>query len=708
MYLGRPWQNATGSTERYNKTVFLNSTYGANIIQPAGWSTWDAGTITSQITYGEYRNRNTDSSLANVSARVAWSKQFTPEDAAVYNNTNLFSGWNPCDVFTQPCNASRDIAVSNFQLKKVAATTQLTWNISWPMTGITYELFRSENNSGFSSLNSQISVNDSSVNFSFTDGVPAPGTSFKYYLVASKPGLASHITDTIIISSVPTITVSGTPGAFIQGIGTPSNVQVYTVAGTNLTNNIVLTPPNGFEISSNNGTTWNNNGNPIALTPNAGNVATTNISVRLNANAAGPYAGNIIHTSDGADAVSLALTGTVSNEPLAVSEALIVWPFNVNNDDSAALRNPALNGSVPFFNILQLSDGVAVPAIPSYSAKFGRAFAPNANGSWGAAAGGNGSALSRIIYDQYTIVANSTHIVRVDSLVLSAAFYNTSSGTRFAILYSKSGFVSDSAEVTGGVGPGGALAASANGQWATPVILGNQTNGPTNTYSFSLNGATGVQLQTGETLTIRLYYACGSTSTGRYAMVKNVIAKGIAEALLPINLISFNAVSKQSDVVTSWKVAHEIAISHYEIQRSENGNEFSTIGRVNAKNDSRPFDYVFTDAKPLAGTNFYRLKIVEKDGKIDYSRAVRVNMHAPMQIQLYPNPAHETVLIVYPAILQNGTYSILNTNGKTIQSGIVSAGSRQQSIKVVGLPAGMYLLQVEGDGRIEMFRFLKE
>ncbi len=706
--LGRPWQNATGSTDRYNKTVFLNSTYGANIVQPAGWSTWDAGTITSQITYGEYRNKNTDSSLANVSARVAWSKQFTPEEAAIYNNSNLFAGWNPCGVFTQPCNAPRDIAVSNFQLKKVAATTQLTWNISWPMTGITYELFRSENNAGFSSLNSQISVNDSSVNFSFTDGVPAPGTSFQYYLVASKAGLASHITDTIIISSVPTITVNGTPGVFVQGLGTPSNLQVYTISGTNLTNDILLTPPNGFEISSNGGTSWNNSANPIALTPNAGNVSSTNISVRLNANAAGPYAGNITHASVGAVTVDLPLTGTVSNEPLAVSEALILWSFNVNNEDSAALRNPALNGSVPLFNTLQLSDGVAVPAIPSYSAKFGRAFAPNANGSWGAAAGGNGSALSRIIYDQYTIVAKSSHIVRVDSILLSAAFYNTSSGTRFAILYSKSGFITDSAEVTGGVGPGGALAASANGQWATPVILGNQTNGPTNAYSFSLNGATGVQLQAGETLTLRLYYACGSTSAGRYAMVKNVMAKGIAEALLPLKLVSFDAISKQSGIVTSWKVAYEIAISHYEVERSENGNLYATIGRVDAKNSLRPIDYTFTDAKPLAGANFYRLKMVEKDGKFDFSRAVKVNMHAPMQIQLYPNPAHETISIVYPTILQNGTYSVLNTNGKTIQSGIVNAGSRQQSIKVAGLPAGMYLLQVEADGRREMFKFLKD
>jgi pectinesterase len=73
--LGRPWQNSTGSTERYNKTVFITPVYGANIIQPAGWSIWDAGTITSQITYAEYSPYNTNGTPADVSGRVTWSKR---------------------------------------------------------------------------------------------------------------------------------------------------------------------------------------------------------------------------------------------------------------------------------------------------------------------------------------------------------------------------------------------------------------------------------------------------------------------------------------------------------------------------------------------------------------------------------------------------------------------------------------------------------
>jgi pectin methylesterase-like acyl-CoA thioesterase len=706
--LGRPWQNATGSTERYNKTVFLNATYGANIIQPAGWSTWDAGTITSQITYAEYKSKNTDNSPADISSRVAWSKQLTDPEAAVYSNANLFAGWDPCSVFTQPCNAPRDIAVSNFQLKRVAATSQLTWNISWPMTGIKYELYRSSDNVAFTEVNEQTSVNDTSINFAYTDGIPAPGTSFYFYLVASKAGLVTHITDTILVSSVPTITVTGTPGAFLQGLGTPSNVQVYTVAGTNLSNGIIITPPNGFEISSNGGTSWNNSGSPVTLTPVAGNVVTTNISVRLNAMAAGPYSGNITHTSTGAAQVDLALTGTVQAAPLAVSETLIHWPFNTDNLDSAAVRNPALEGTVPVFGTLVLSDGVTVPAIPAFSTKFGKAFAPHENGSWGAAFGGNGSVLSRAIYDQFTIAAKASHLVRVDSLIITAAFYNTSSGTRFAVLYSKSGFVNDSAEVTGGVGPGGALAPTANGMWATPVILGNQTNGPTNTYGFALNSTAGIQLQAGETLTIRLYYACGSTSAGRYATVKNVMARGMTEAVLPLKLVSFDAAPKQSGILTTWKVGYEVAISYYEVERSADGMNFAGIGRVEAINSLRPLDYSFTDSKPLPGISYYRLKATEQDGKNIYSRSVKVNVAPDGAAVLYPNPAGNSFSVTIPPALQKGHYLVVNAAGLALQAGNIQTGVRLHAFKVHALPAGVYWLMLDLDGKKQTIRFMKD
>jgi hypothetical protein len=110
----------------------------------------------------------------------------------------------------------------------------------------------------------------------------------------------------------PAITVTGSLSNFSQPLGTPSAVKTYTVSGANLTGNMVITAPTGYELSTD-GATWSIN--PITLTQTSGTIATTTISVRLNANAAGSYTGNISHASTGATAVNVAVSGTTVLPP---------------------------------------------------------------------------------------------------------------------------------------------------------------------------------------------------------------------------------------------------------------------------------------------------------------------------------------------------------------------------------------------------------
>jgi pectinesterase len=706
--LGRPWQNSTGATDKYNKTVFLNATFGANIIQPAGWGVWDAGTITSQITYAEYKSKNSDGTPADIANRVAWSKQLSDAEAAVYNNANLFATWEPCTMFAQPCNVQRDIAVSNFQLKKVGGNSQISWNISWPMSNIKYELYRSSDNVSFSKVNEQISANDSAVNFAYSEAIPVPATSFYYFIVASKAGFSSHVTDTIVVSSVPTITVTGTPGAFLQGIGLPSNPQAYTVSGVNLTGPITITPPNGFEISADGGTSWNNNSNPISIAIINGAVGTTNISVRLNATTAGPYAGNIAHSSSGALQVNLPVSGTVQQDPLVSSESLIHWPMADDNLDSTLIRNAAINATIPTLRNLMLSDGAAVPAIKQYSVQFGQAFAPNANGAWGTAVGGNGGNLSRIFYEEFTVAANNGNRVRVDSVLLTAAFYNTSSNTKLAVVYSKDAFAADSANVTGGVGPAGALTSGANGAFATPVSLGNQTSGPTNTYRLALNGVDGVIIQPGGVLTIRLYFSCGSTSVGRYGMLKNVIVKGRPESVLPLRLVSFNAVAASNGVTATWKTFNEMDMREYVLERSKDGITYASVGSVPARNVALSSEYRLLDRVPFQGASYYRIRLVETDGTAALSKAVLIQTKSKILVQLTPNPSKDKVAVVFGEKAISGTISLLDAQGKVLRQQSVQPGANSQLVQVSGLAAGNYWVMVDLNGTKYALHLVKQ
>jgi len=523
-FLARPWQNSTGSSPvANNKTVFLNSIM-SRPIRSEGWTTWDAGTNTALIYFGEHASRKFDGSPVDVSARVPWSFQLSAAEAATYTLPNIFGSWDPCAVAASVCTPEdREIAVANFRGTKGAASSTLQWNISWAKTGIRYEVYRSASRqSGYARIGEVVAANDSAYNFSLSDHLPAAGSALYYYVIASKQGYASHVSDTLELSSIPTITTTGTLNTFLQNFGTPSGPQTFTVAGTNLTHDISIVAPAGFEISSNGGSTWVAAGQSLVLSPVDNAVAATTISVRLNNSALGAASGHILLTSTGATAVQVAVNGTTEIIPPSTSGPIQEWLMATDNSDNPAVRSAGVTPSTPTFNKLFVSNGTTVTAVPAYSVARGQAFGATANGdgSWGTAAGGPGGNLNRTFYEQFTVTASAGYSVRVDSLLLSAAFYNTSSNTRLAVVYSRSGFVSDSADVS--TSPGG---------FAAPISLPNQTGGPTTNYALAFNDINGITLNPGQTLTFRLYFSCGSTSNGRYAMVKNLRVIGKATDL---------------------------------------------------------------------------------------------------------------------------------------------------------------------------------
>ena len=542
-YLGRPWQNSTGFTTAAgtlanNKVIFSKTKIGINEIQPAGWVTWDAGTDVTKITNGEYNTTYFNGNKVNVSQRVSWSKQLTPADTIPYTQAVLFgtgtggtssvaTAWTPTSLDASfGTYRAPDIAVSNLQATKGTTQTTLQWNISWAMAGIQYQLQRSSDNTTFTTINTQTATTDSLYNFSATDAIPAAGSAYYYRVVASKTGLATHTTPSIQVSSIPTITTSSTAlAAFTQYNTGPLQVQTYTLSAVNLTSNLIITPPAGFEISTN-GTTWTGSTAPVTLTPTNNTLASTTISVRLNTTTVGAASGNISHVSTGASTVNVALTGTRVNATAPQSDPLIWWPLIRNAQDSSAIRSTRLAATAPTFKALYLSNGTTLSTNPAYSTKFGQSFGATANGdgTWTAV----GGTLKRNYYEQFTVTATGGAL-RLDSLVLASAFYNTSTNTRLAVVYSKSNFVSDSTDVSGGVGPG--LSSTAYGAFGFPIVLPNLTGGPTNVYHLVLNGSTGVTLPAGQTLTIRLYWACGSTGTPRYAMLKNVVVKGAPQTV---------------------------------------------------------------------------------------------------------------------------------------------------------------------------------
>lgn len=95
---------------------------------------------------------------------------------------------------------------------------------------------------------------------------------------------------------------------------------------------------------------------------------------------------------------------------------------------------------------------------------------------------------------------------------------------------------------------------------------------------------------------------------------------------LSVKWLSFIGKYVYKNVQLNWATSWEENNSHFEVERSENAIGFTKIGQVvAASNPSITNYYEFVDQQPLAGTSFYRLKQVDKDGKFSYSSIIQIN-----------------------------------------------------------------------------------
>ena len=105
---------------------------------------------------------------------------------------------------------------------------------------------------------------------------------------------------------------------------------------------------------------------------------------------------------------------------------------------------------------------------------------------------------------------------------------------------------------------------------------------------------------------------------------------------LPVSLINFSAKKNNSSINLTWTTDDEANMSHYELQRSADGRNFSTIVSVQSKNNFSRSSYTAVDNKPINGIGYYRLKMVETDGSANYSRIVTVQSATGNAITVYP------------------------------------------------------------------------
>lgn len=161
--------------------------------------------------------------------------------------------------------------------------------------------------------------------------------------------------------------------------------------------------------------------------------------------------------------------------------------------------------------------------------------------------------------------------------------------------------------------------------------------------------------------------------------------------ILPIELVNFSAQGVNEGVDLRWTTASEENSDRFEIERSTDGEQFSTIGILDAAGTSNHQNvYSFLDRTPHHGLNHYRLRLVDIDGDMDHSgvRSVHVDLAGKDDVLLVPNPGTDHVQVLLPGSAAGSVFTLVDATGRIVMR--QSTQGTRMDISTVALPKGLY------------------
>jgi hypothetical protein len=184
----------------------------------------------------------------------------------------------------------------------------------------------------------------------------------------------------------------------------------------------------------------------------------------------------------------------------------------------------------------------------------------------------------------------------------------------------------------------------------------------------------------------------GYTATDNNGLISNPAAVSIpvgSYTTLPVSLISFTATPEGNAVKLLWQAAAEINLSNYEVQYSTDGINYTAIGTVSANNSGY---YYFIHNSPVAGINYYRLKLIDNNSNFTYSPVRIVNFGKEDILTIYPNPASNEINISVPVkwVSKSMAIQIIGLDGRMVVYQTIDAISQTETVDISNLPPGIY------------------
>jgi hypothetical protein len=187
----------------------------------------------------------------------------------------------------------------------------------------------------------------------------------------------------------------------------------------------------------------------------------------------------------------------------------------------------------------------------------------------------------------------------------------------------------------------------------------------------------------------------------------NYVFRGVAftpNSILPVELTTFNAKSKNQAIHLLWQTASEKNNAYFNIQRSRDGQNFEAIGQVKGAGNSQTTQtYQFIDAAPLTGLNYYRLEQVDFDGTTSKTAVKSILWRKNSTWTLVNSLVKDEIALINTEMTEGGVLAnFVDITGKVVLQKTLNAA--YQNISVSELNAGLYFIQINENAPLRFFK----
>ncbi len=181
--------------------------------------------------------------------------------------------------------------------------------------------------------------------------------------------------------------------------------------------------------------------------------------------------------------------------------------------------------------------------------------------------------------------------------------------------------------------------------------------------------------------------------------------------VLDTKLSKFTAVKKENTTILNWATATETNNKGFAVERSKNGTNWEQINFIKSIGTSaNNTEYNAKDINPNKGINYYRLKMIDNDGKFSYSstQSILFSDKENAGFTIYPNPAKSFIGLNVEKLNGNGQIIMTDLLGKTVKTITINNQQTNYKLDVSNLNKGTYFLTLVNGEKVATSKVVVE